>query len=91
MNIWVKPPQSKTASIWFKTDENLGESLPNQKPPQSDSRLMKIWVKPPQSKTASIWFKTDENLDQVRLLLFPASKKAPPPPLRIPGDAPDDY
>ena len=30
-------------------------------------------------KTAPIWFKTDENLGQVRLLLFQASKKAPPP------------
>ena len=39
-------------------------------------------------KTASIWFKTDENLGQVRLLLFPASKKAPSPSLEIPGYAP---
>ena len=30
-------------------------------------------------KTASIKFKTDGNLGQVRLLMFQASKKAPPP------------
>ena len=39
-------------------------------------------------KTASISFKTDESLGQVRVLLFSASKKAPPP-LRILGYAPD--
>ena len=30
-------------------------------------------------KTVSIWLQTDQNLGQDRLMLFPASKKAPPP------------
>ena len=43
--------------------------------------LVKTFLRSPEfdKKTASISSKTDENLVQVRLLLFPASKKAPPP------------